>query len=279
MSVLGAGSLLLTACAGPSGGANTGLGRLEIPDQPASQATKDLWRAAETGDVAGVKAALAAGADIEGIDFSENKNGRRALNYAALNNQSAVIDVLLLCSWCHDAFGHAQSGRMNGQTQHQVLRRETDIARIASPIISELHAYWTAKRGLKEMPAWADIEPTEMRGLLPNLIVAGIEHDPLRVFYRLAGTLIVEFRGEITGHFLEEVPWSSPAGQANAKEAFARVVASRAPLFSEVDITTSRGAVHRMFSGVWPLAPTPGGVIDRCLAAEDYGDLTRTDLA
>jgi ankyrin repeat protein len=95
VSVLGAGSLLLTACAGPSGGANTGLGRLDIPDQPASQATKDLWRAAETGDVAGVKAALTAGADIEGIDFSENKNGRRALNYAALNNQSAVIDVLL----------------------------------------------------------------------------------------------------------------------------------------------------------------------------------------
>jgi hypothetical protein len=95
MGALSAGSLLLTACAGPSGGANTGLGRLEIPDQPASAATKDLWRAAADGDVAGVKAALAAGADIEGIDFSENKNGRRALNYAALNNQAEVIEILL----------------------------------------------------------------------------------------------------------------------------------------------------------------------------------------
>lgn len=94
---LGAAGTLLAACAGPGGGtgADSGLGRLEIPDQPATQATKDLWHAASTGDVAGVKSALAVGADIEGIDFSENKNGRRALNYAALNNHADVIEVLL----------------------------------------------------------------------------------------------------------------------------------------------------------------------------------------
>lgn len=88
---------LLSACAGPGGGmgADSGAGPLEIPDQPASQATKDLWKAAQEGDVAGVQAALSAGADIEGIDFSENKNGRRALNYAALNDKPDVIEALL----------------------------------------------------------------------------------------------------------------------------------------------------------------------------------------
>jgi hypothetical protein len=88
---------LLSACAGPGGGsgADSGEGMLDIPDQVASQATQDLWRASIAGDVAGVKAALAAGADIEGIDFSENRNGRRALNYAALNDQAPVIEALL----------------------------------------------------------------------------------------------------------------------------------------------------------------------------------------
>ena len=95
-----ASATLLSACAGPgggsaSGGADTGEGRLDIPDQVASPATQDLWRASIAGDVAGVKAALAAGADIEGIDFSENNNGRRALNYAALNNRPEVIEALL----------------------------------------------------------------------------------------------------------------------------------------------------------------------------------------
>jgi hypothetical protein len=95
-----ASATLLTACAGPGGGsagngADSGEGRLDIPDRIASQATKDLWRASSDGDVARVKSALAAGADIEGIDFSENKNGRRALNYAALNDRAAVIEALL----------------------------------------------------------------------------------------------------------------------------------------------------------------------------------------
>ena len=91
--------LSLAGCAGPGSSAsteaNSGLGRLEIAEQPASQATKDLWAAAIKGDVAGIDAALKAGADIEGIDFSENSNGRRALNYAALNNHPAAIEALL----------------------------------------------------------------------------------------------------------------------------------------------------------------------------------------
>lgn len=96
-SALGAAGPLLAACAGPGGGAgaDSGLGRLEIPDYAATQATKDLWQASIDGDVAGIKAALAAGADIEGIDFSDNKNGRRALNYAALNDKPEAIEALL----------------------------------------------------------------------------------------------------------------------------------------------------------------------------------------
>lgn len=91
---------LLTACAGAGGGPgasgpDTGLGPLEIPEQPASQATRDLWQASKDGDVARIKAALAAGAEIEGIDFSDSPNGRRALNYAALNNRPEAIEALL----------------------------------------------------------------------------------------------------------------------------------------------------------------------------------------
>jgi hypothetical protein len=168
---------------------------------------------------------------------------------------------------------------MSGQTQHQVLRRETDVSRIASAVIRGVDAYWQSKRRGEALPSWSDIDPTEIPTLLPNLIVAGIEHDPLHIYYRLAGTLIVEFRGEITGHYLGQVPWSSPTGQANAREAFERVIASRAPLFGEVNITTTSGAPRRLFTGIWPLVRPADGVVDRCLAAEDYGDLTRADLA
>lgn len=92
-------ALSLAGCGGPGGSAataaNSGEGRLDIPETPASDATKALWEAAKEGDLAGIDAALKAGADIEGIDFSENRNGRRALNYAALNDQAAAIEALL----------------------------------------------------------------------------------------------------------------------------------------------------------------------------------------
>jgi hypothetical protein len=164
-------------------------------------------------------------------------------------------------------------------TEHRLLRRQAEIDRFPPSLVHALHEYWLRKRGSRLLPAWSDIHPAEIPRLLPNLIVAGVEYDPFRIRYRLAGTLIVEFRGEITGHALGEVPWSSPVGQAVVMEGFKRVVAERIPLFSEVDITTRSGAHHQIFTGIWPLAPSPDAPIDRCLALEDYGALTRDDFA
>ena len=168
---------------------------------------------------------------------------------------------------------------MMGLTQHNLVRRETDISLIPQGLVTELHAYWLAKRGARSLPSWSDIDPSEIARLLPNLIVTGVEHDPLRIRYRLAGTMIVEFRGEITGHYLGEIPWSSPTGQATVLEGFARGVRERIPLFNEVDIITRNGAHRQIFTGVWPLAASDAAPIDRFLALEDYGTLTRDELA
>ncbi|MBI2256300.1 MAG: PAS domain-containing protein [Proteobacteria bacterium] len=168
---------------------------------------------------------------------------------------------------------------MLAQTEHRLIRRESDIERIPPSLVRDLHAYWLKKRGGRAIPAWADVQPAEITRLLPNLIVAGIGHEPLQVRYRLAGTEIVEFRGEITGHRLGEVPWSSSAGQAVVMDGFKRAIVERIPLFSEVDITTRTGAHHQIFAGIWPLAPRCGAPIDRCLALEDYGNLSRNALS
>jgi hypothetical protein len=168
---------------------------------------------------------------------------------------------------------------MLAQTEHRLLRRETDIARLPPSLVGDLHAYWLSKRGDKKLPAWSDIDPAEIARLLPNLIVVGIEDDPLRIRYRLAGTQIVEFRGEITGHRLGEIPWSSPTGQGVVMAGFVRAIAERMPLFSEVDITTRNGAHRQIFTGIWPLAFRDDAPIDRCLAIEDYGALTCDEFA
>jgi hypothetical protein len=172
----------------------------------------------------------------------------------------------------------AQANYLPSDDERTLLRREADIARMASPILLQVHRYWLAKRGARALPAWSDIDPAEIARLLPNLLVVAIEHDPLRVYFRLVGTAIAEFRGDVTGHYVDSVPWNMPATRASVQESYARVVASRAPLFVEIDVRTVTGAPRRVCAGIWPLAPSDDAPIDRCLAAEDFGDFIAADL-
>jgi ankyrin repeat protein len=54
-----------------------------------------LWDAAIAGDTGAIRAAITAGADVNALDTRRNPNGRRALNWAALNGHSAAITLLL----------------------------------------------------------------------------------------------------------------------------------------------------------------------------------------
>src|SRR6267378_8644704 len=54
-----------------------------------------LWDAAISGDTAALAAALKDGAPIEGLDRRTSRNGRRALNWAAINNRADAIRFLL----------------------------------------------------------------------------------------------------------------------------------------------------------------------------------------
>jgi ankyrin repeat protein len=61
----------------------------------AQTAQTRLWDAAMSGDTVEVAAALDAGADIDSMDTRLARNGRRALNWAALFDRAPVIRLLL----------------------------------------------------------------------------------------------------------------------------------------------------------------------------------------
>ena len=69
------------------------------PAPVAAQANPDaqsrLWDAAIAGDTAAITRALADGARIDSLDVRRSRNGRRALNWAALNNHVPAIQLLL----------------------------------------------------------------------------------------------------------------------------------------------------------------------------------------
>nr|MBX2870708.1 alpha/beta fold hydrolase [Saprospiraceae bacterium] len=70
------------------------LGPVQYPDRNKG-ANAQLWDAAIAGDVGAIKQALAAGADLEALDTRRSKTGRRAMNWAAYHNRTAVLGYLI----------------------------------------------------------------------------------------------------------------------------------------------------------------------------------------
>lgn len=86
------------------------------------------------------------------------------------------------------------------------MQTVTQAEKIESGRIRQLFEYWQSKRRNGLLPRRADIDPCEIRQLVPYLLLVDIERDPFRVRYRLVGTKVVETTGfEFTGRYLDEI--------------------------------------------------------------------------
>lgn len=61
--------------------------------------------------------------------------------------------------------------------------------------IAAFYRYWDGKRQNRPMPSRADIDPAEIIGFLPGVILVDVGRDPFRLTYRLVGTREVDARG------------------------------------------------------------------------------------
>lgn len=77
-----------------------------------------------------------------------------------------------------------------------------------------LFAYWDERRdGDRAMPK-ANLDPVDIARLLPNVFLADlVSCDPFDIAYRLAGTRVVDFEGEITGRRLSELIPRAPGNE------------------------------------------------------------------
>lgn len=95
--------------------------------------------------------------------------------------------------------------------------------------LTELYRYWDRKRGDRLMPARADIDPVDLKRLLPLLCLIDVVVDARRYVYRLVGTQDVEMRGyDPTGKSVEEAYYGESAAQTTLY--LDRIVGSRCPL-------------------------------------------------
>jgi hypothetical protein len=94
--------------------------------------------------------------------------------------------------------------------------------------VRAMHAYWVEKCRGRAMPRRADIEPAEIKRLLPFIVLVDVTGDERRFVYRLVGTQEVDERGgDPTGKSVREAFFGGSLEEALS--CYEYVVAKRAP--------------------------------------------------
>lgn len=131
-----------------------------------------------------------------------------------------------------------------------------------------LYRYWQS-RGGDALPTRADIEPADIKSLLPYVMIVDIHRDPFRIYYRLVGTAVAHFSGlDFTGTYLDELAFDICA-TTDLVNAYRNVCESRRPglgmAFAQLNHHTALDVEYL----ICPLFDAAGAV-SQCLVLEDY---------
>ncbi|MEZ5830748.1 MAG: PAS domain-containing protein [Dongiaceae bacterium] len=153
-----------------------------------------------------------------------------------------------------------------------LYEQETDIR---SDMVRLLHRWWLGKSN-GAIPDRADLDPADLKPLLPNLFIADVEHAPFRIRYRLVGTKATEATGfDLTGRYLDDL-MPSTADQPWG-DYYHRAYRTRLPVFGSIHAPTRNGGDFLYEFGLFPLRKG-GTAVDQFVAIEDYFDLASTHV-
>ena len=162
-----------------------------------------------------------------------------------------------------------------GKIQQLLMERSNDggLAPAGGPAmlppqVRQLRDYWESKQRGRAMPARADIDPCEIKPLLPYLMISDLFGDPPRVRFRLAGTKVCETFGfNIVGRWLDELG-VAPDVQFWVAQ-YGRMVAAQTPVYGR---TSGMHGGFELFRGNWAMFPlsSDGVRADQCLEIENW---------
>lgn len=144
-----------------------------------------------------------------------------------------------------------------------------DIAPIRSRLVHDLHDYWDAKRAGRPMPCKSDIDPSEIKPLLPYVLLGEFAANPVRLRYRLVGTEVVTVYGvDFTGRWLDELDFGDQL-TGGWPEQYRRVFESRRPIYGAARLLSTSGMEMHYEFGLFPLSQD-GGAPTHCIDVNDY---------
>ena len=137
----------------------------------------------------------------------------------------------------------------------------------ADPRLHQVYGYWQQKRGTRPMPARRDIEPSDLVGVLPHLMMIDVEEGP-RFRYRLFGTAVVEaFGSDPTGKYIDEVMVGTY--KTFLLGLYGDLVASKKPIYSTSIYGGTRDQMLWTQRLMLPLSPD-GATVDKILAIQIF---------
>jgi hypothetical protein len=140
--------------------------------------------------------------------------------------------------------------------------------------IESLHRYWASRAG-GLAPQRCDIDPADIKQLLPFLYIVKYQRDPFRVRYILTGTEADRWNGfNLTGRYIDEFLGKDLNGANRILlDAYTRAFETAAPAFGTYSWPTRAGYTLDVRFGMFPLRV--GEQVEQCLAIEDYSGFTR----
>ena len=148
------------------------------------------------------------------------------------------------------------------------MERYRGIEEVPSTRARRMHQYWLDKKGARAMPARSDIDPSEIKDLLPNVILTRLEYEPFRVLYKLIGTRAVENAGiDYSGRYLDQIDFVSEFG-TDWPAIYRGIADDKAPVYGLCQIRFTDGVIKPYVCAMFPLS-NDGENVDQVLAIED----------
>ena len=111
--------------------------------------------------------------------------------------------------------------------------------------LEQAYLYWHDKAAGRPMPSRADIEPGELRSLLPHILLFDVIEGGKGFRYRLVGTEVERHIGQaVTGRLIDEV--LSGDYLAHIRSLHLQAIAATAPVYSESKFAERRGGFTMM---------------------------------
>lgn len=137
-----------------------------------------------------------------------------------------------------------------------------------SPRVRAFYEYWDSKRlqsdgGHRPMPARADLDPTEMKPWLANILLVDVQDAPRRLSYRLVGSNQVDLRQrDVTGKPVEEGYFGESL--AAVQENYRLVIDERVPVFDWSSVPSASGVPRPAQALLLPLS-SDGRTVDKVI--------------